>query len=221
MKQKSSSLCGFISLPFLLSLIHLQFKIKWKVREQYRVFMLVTGLYTLFFPTLFSTITCQVMKQSLYSSPFTTERDSWGRHFTLRETGNIQEGCTTKDEPLEASSLGSFPGEIDGNVLHGRVCILEFSKILFLDWRYTQLGRSYPNTIQRNNTLGGVLSSRGMFFHSYVKKSALFLALCELCYLGKLTSFDRVEFCAKTCCLVQELPAEESLNDGLLNLHLS
>ena len=68
--------------------------------------MLVTALYTLFFfPLFFSALACQVIKQSLYASKFTTERDSWERHFTLRETETIQEGCTAKNEPLEDFSV--------------------------------------------------------------------------------------------------------------------
>lgn len=51
------------------------------------------------------------------------------------------------------------------------------SQILYLNWRYTQLGRSYPNAIQRNNALVGVLSGRNVLFCSYVNKSTLLLAL--------------------------------------------
>lgn len=107
---------------------------------------------------------------------------------------NIQVGCTANDEPLEA-----FP--ITGKQM--ATCSMEdfvclSSQILYLDWRYTQLGRSYWNAIQRNNALVGVFK-----WQSYVlpliceQEHTAAGPLCEPCYLKNSSLLRNWSFALK------------------------
>lgn len=127
MKQKGFLLCALISLPFLLSLTHLQFKMKWKVRGQYRVLVLVTVLCTLFF--FFRSFFCYYLS-SWRNSPFI-------HYLLLKETAERDflhlDGEYSGRMYCQGWATGSFSHnrEIDGNMLHGRLCMLELSDTLY------------------------------------------------------------------------------------------
>lgn len=87
------------------------------------MFLFVAALYTglLFFPLLFSTIPCQVIKQSLYYLlGETTERDVL--HIE-RQRIFRKDQITRMDEPLEALSSWKLfhDRKVDGHMLCGMV----------------------------------------------------------------------------------------------------
>lgn len=204
MNQKKFFIVYIYLFPFF-AIINL-FAIQNEMKGQETVFMLVIHGIHYFFPLFFPH--CQVMKQPLYFSQLIneTERDilHWETEYSRRMRYQGGQGHW---------KLFSWQGNMATCSMEEFISLSSL-KYFFLT-EDTLNWREVTQMLYREIMHLGAFSSRGIFIHSCIGKSVLFLTSLWALLLGKADIW--VEFCTKTCCSVLELPAEDSLNDGPLN----